>query len=150
MPLMLWWYWLVLGLLLAALEILTPGGFFVLFFGIGALVVGMLALTGVVASPAMQWLLFSLVSLGAVLFFRAPLQRWMQAGTPSAGDVDAIRGEIAIASEHIPAGGLGRAELRGSSWTARNVGTDALGPGDRCIVSAVDGLTLSIRREGAY
>jgi membrane protein implicated in regulation of membrane protease activity len=27
---MLWWYWIVLGLALVALELATPGGFFVI------------------------------------------------------------------------------------------------------------------------
>lgn len=146
---MLWWYWVALGLLLAGLEILTPGGFYVLFFGVGALLVGLLTLGDLAGPQWVQWLLFSVLSVAAVLFFRTPLQRWMQAGTPDSAGIDTLRGEIAIASESIPAGGIGRAELRGTTWTARNVGTDALGPGDRCVVSAVDGLTLFIRREGA-
>ncbi len=37
---MIWWYWVVLGLLLTGLELATPGGFFVIFFGVGALLVG--------------------------------------------------------------------------------------------------------------
>ena len=47
MPLvMTWWTWLLLGLVLAALELATPGGFFILFFGLGAIVVGILELLG--------------------------------------------------------------------------------------------------------
>ena len=29
-----WWLWLLLGFLLFALELATPGGFFVVFFGV--------------------------------------------------------------------------------------------------------------------
>ena len=36
---MQWWHWAVLGLGLGLLELATPGGFFILFFGIGALLV---------------------------------------------------------------------------------------------------------------
>ena len=43
---MLWWYWIVLGLALVALELATPGGFFVIFFAIAALAVGALTLVG--------------------------------------------------------------------------------------------------------
>jgi membrane protein implicated in regulation of membrane protease activity len=35
-----WWIWVVLGLVLLIGEIVTPGGFYLLFFGIGAVVVG--------------------------------------------------------------------------------------------------------------
>ena len=34
---MIWWYWVVLGLLLTGLELATPGGFFLLFFGVALL-----------------------------------------------------------------------------------------------------------------
>ena len=44
---MIWWYWLVLGLVLLGLELATPGGLLALFFGIGALLVGVLALLGI-------------------------------------------------------------------------------------------------------
>src|SRR5947207_3363813 len=44
----LWWHWLVLGLLLAVAELATAGGFYLLFFGIGALLVGGLAGLGLV------------------------------------------------------------------------------------------------------
>ena len=39
----LWWHWLVLGLLLVLAELATAGGFYVIFFGIAALTVGVLA-----------------------------------------------------------------------------------------------------------
>ena len=43
---MTWWLWEVLGLALAAIELATPGGFFVIFFGISAIVIGALVLAG--------------------------------------------------------------------------------------------------------
>ena len=38
-----WWAWFILGAVLLALELMTPGGFFLLFFGAAAIVVGTLA-----------------------------------------------------------------------------------------------------------
>ena len=32
-----WWHWLVLGLVLVALELAASGGFYVIFFGIAVL-----------------------------------------------------------------------------------------------------------------
>jgi membrane protein implicated in regulation of membrane protease activity len=146
---MIWWYWVVLGLLLTGLELATPGGFFLLFFGIGALLVGGLASIGVGGPAWVQWLLFTVLSVAALVFFRTPLLRLMETRTPRSGDVDSLRGEVAVAMDGIPAGGLGRAQLRGTVWTARNLGTDPITPGERCLVTSVDGLTISIRREGA-
>jgi inner membrane protein len=147
---MIWWYWVVLGLLLTGVELVTPGGFFFLFFSIGALVVGGLTLIGAAGPAWVQWLLFSVVSVAALVFFRAPLLRMMNAGTPARGDIDSLRGEVAVAMDAIAAGGLGRAQLRGTVWTARNLGAEPVTPGERCLVTSVDGLTISIRREGAF
>ena len=33
---MIWWLWVLLGILLLAIELLTPGGFYVIFFGIAS------------------------------------------------------------------------------------------------------------------
>ena len=35
-----WWHWFALGLVLIALELAAAGGFYVIFFGIAAVVVG--------------------------------------------------------------------------------------------------------------
>ena len=37
---MIWWYWMLVGLVLLGAEMVTPGGFYILFFGLAALVVG--------------------------------------------------------------------------------------------------------------
>jgi membrane protein implicated in regulation of membrane protease activity len=40
---------------------------------------------------------------------------------------------------------MGRVELRGTVWSARNTGDAAIHAGQRCSVERVDGLTLDIR-----
>jgi membrane protein implicated in regulation of membrane protease activity len=64
---MAWWVWLLVGLGLLGFEMLTPGGFFILFFGLGALVVGALAGLGLTEPVWLQWLLFSVLSVGSLL-----------------------------------------------------------------------------------
>lgn len=142
---MAWWLWLVLGLALLGLEILTPGGFYVLFFGIGALVAG--ALAGLAGGPVwLQWLLFSAISLGSLALFRPPLVRALGRGAKSA-PIDTLEGEVATPIDDIAPGAVGRAELRGTTWTARNADDRPLGRGQRCRVARVDGLMLIIRAE---
>jgi membrane protein implicated in regulation of membrane protease activity len=141
---MIWWYWMLLGLVLAAIELATPGGFFFVFFAAAAVVVGLLEAAGVVAADTIQWGLFSVISVVSLLVLRKPLLARMGHG---GGDVDSLVGELAIASEAIAPGQYGRAELRGSAWTARNVDTGGLSAGERCRVVAVRGLELDIRSE---
>ena len=66
-----WWLWVVLGFGLLGCELLNPGGFFFLFFGLGAIVVGALAGLGVATEAWVQWLLFTVVSLVCLI----PLDR---------------------------------------------------------------------------
>ena len=141
---MLWWLWIVLGLVLIALEVATPGGFYVIFFGAAALVVGALALLGVVQQIWIQWLLFPVVAVIGLRLFRQPLLGYMRVNEQQ---VDALVGEVAIAAADISPGQHGRAELRGTSWQARNVDTATLAAGQRCRVVAVQGLMLDIRQE---
>ena len=142
-----WWHWLVLGLILIALELAAAGGFYVIFFGIAAVAIGSLRLLDVAGPAWMQILLFILISVGALMFFRRPVLRWLQLDA-AAPDVDSLVGDVAVPLEDIPAGAIGRAELRGAVWTARNQTKVVLLKGQRCTVVSVDRLTIFIEPEG--
>src|SRR4030095_7543002 len=77
---MVWWYWMVLGLALLGAEMTTPGGFYILFFCLSALLVGTLAGLEVVSVDWLQWLLFSVIAVGSLLVFRGPLLARMNGG----------------------------------------------------------------------
>ena len=139
---MAWWLWLLAGLGLLAFEMLTPGGFFTIFFGIAAIVVGTLARFGLAGPPWLQWVLFSALSIVSLLLFRRPLLEWMQRREVRRPEVDSLVGESAVLLEAVPAGGIGKAELRGTSWSARSADGTPLPAGRRCRVTRVDGLTL--------
>src|SRR5262245_25497663 len=112
-----WWIWLLIGLLLALAEAVTPGGFYILFFGIGALLVGLLGLVGMSGPAWLQVLLFSVISVAALWLFRGKLLQIAQNKTSA--PVDSYVGETARASENIAVNEMGKAELRGASWNAR-------------------------------
>jgi inner membrane protein len=143
---MIWWLWVLVGLGLLAFEMALPGGFFALFFGVGALLVGALVALDAAGPAWMQWLLFSVLSIGTLVTLRRPLQARLNLGG-SRRPVDSLVGESAVALEDLAPGGLGKAELRGTSWSARNRGSVALSKGQRCIVEKVDGLMLLVRPE---
>ena len=136
---MTWWLWLILGLMLTALELVSPGGFYLIFFGLSALLVGTLRLVGAADQVWVQWFLFTALAFGLLVLFRNPLLR---AFRPQGLPVDQIVGDVAIPVDDIPAGDVGRAELRGTSWGARNVHHGPLVKGQRCLVQRVDGLML--------
>jgi membrane protein implicated in regulation of membrane protease activity len=139
---MTWWMWMVLGLVLAAIELATPGGFFVIFFGVAALVVGVLDLAGVAQPDWVQWLLFPVLAVIALRLFRKPLLARMQHN--GSGAVDSLTREPATATTDMAPQQHGHAELRGTTWNARNVGDALIASGQRCRVVAVEGLMLDI------
>ncbi len=143
---MLWWHWLVLGLLLMVGEVATPGGFYIIFFGLGAVATGFLALAGV-SDMSVQVFLFIVLSVTGLLFFRNRLLRLVQ-HDPQAPEVDAVVGAIATAEGALAPGAIGKVELRGASWSARNTSPVVLEAGARCRVMAVDGLLLLVGPEG--
>ena len=144
----LWWHWLVLGLLLVLLELAASGGFYIIFFGIAALLVGLLSALGVAGPLWLQLLLFSGLSVGALLLFRARLLKWLQID-PQAPTVDSLIGEIGIVDHDLPPDGVGKVEVRGSAWSARNATSSLLARGARCRVVRVEGLMLFVEPEGA-
>jgi len=138
-----WWGWIVFGALLLGAELFViPTDFFLVFLGVSAIAVGAVTWLGV-ASATVQWLLFAagaVVSL--VLFRRRFAARTAQPANPR---VEGLVGEVGTAREPIAAGATGRVELRGSPWSAQNVG-DAIESGARVRVERVEGLTLCVRR----
>src|SRR4051812_25209959 len=131
---MFWWAWVLVGLALLGAEMATPGGLFALFFGIGALAVAPIAALGF--PPLVQWVSFTVLSLGLLGGLRRFLLQRMR--TSTAPPPAEIVGEAALLLEDVPAGGTGKAELRGVPWTARAHDGGELRAGQRARVERVD------------
>jgi membrane protein implicated in regulation of membrane protease activity len=143
----LWWHWLAFGLILVALEMTSAGGFYMVFFGIAAIALAVLRLADLGGPLWSQLILFSVLAFGALLM-RAPFLRWLKLDRHSV-DVDSLVGDLAVPLEEIAPGAVGRAELRGTVWSARNRGTRAVAAGERCRVVTVEQLLILIEPEGA-
>lgn len=135
------WIWFVSALVLVALELVAPGGFWLLFLGLGAFVVGFLAATDLVQQDWIQWAAFSVVSVLGVLFLRKPLMGRF-GKTSASAPIDALPGESAVVLDAVPEGGFGTAELRGTPWKARSASGASISSGTRARVLSVEGLTL--------
>ena len=136
-----WWLWLLLGLVLLGVEMLTPGGFYFLFFGVAALVVGILAGLGAGGPLWAQLVVFSVLSVACLFVLRPYLVRWTGSGEQP-DPVDKLEGQVAMLVDDLAPGAYGKAELRGTSWTVLNHDHRPLARGQRVRVVRVDGLTL--------
>ena len=139
---MTWWIWVLIGFALLAIEFASTT-LHVAFFGLGGLFVALLVGLGWHGPLWAQLLVFTTFSLVALLVIRPPLMRKLKLNESK--DVDTLVGEKAIAMDDIAVQGFGKAEMRGSSWNAQNVGTGSLTKGQRCTVESVEGLVIRVR-----
>jgi len=140
-----WWMWMILGLVLLACEMITPGTFYFMFLGISGLLTGLVAWLAPDLPGWAPWLLFSVFAAISLAFFRKPLLEKFKLNAKHGHKVDSLVGETALALEDIAPGAIGKVELRGASWTACNAGTHAIQRAGRPRVERVEGLTLYIR-----
>jgi hypothetical protein len=142
-----WWGWIVVGTLLLGGELLVPTDFYLVFIGVAGMLVGLLVFLAPALPTWGQWALFGVLAIGLLVFFR----RWLHDRFPGQGARarlgDALVGEIGVLQEPIAPGAVGRVELRGSPWSARNAGETPLEAGARARVLRVEGFTLHIVRE---
>ncbi|NDC38379.1 MAG: NfeD family protein [Proteobacteria bacterium] len=142
-----WWLWCILGCVLLMLELVVPGGFFFLFFGLGALLTGVLVELGVVSADWAQWIVFGVGSLALMVALRAKFRSFFERVAQESKDIDGMVGMVGDALGDIAGGEVGRVELRGAHWSARNVAEVTIAAGQRCVVQSVDGLVLMVRPE---
>ena len=139
---MAWWIWVLVALALLAAEFASTT-LHIGFFAIGALLVALLRALNVGMPVWAELLLFTVVSLLALLVFRPLLMSRLKLDrTPV---VDTMVGEEAVAMQEIAPGELGKAEMRGTTWNVRNTATVALALGQRLVVERIEGLVLFVR-----
>ena len=132
--------WILLGVTLLAVEIVTSGALFALFFGASALVVS--ALSGAGLGPAwVQWLVFAALGVALLVALRRRVAEGLRRHHLP---VDGLVGEAAFPLEDLAPGATGKAELRGVPWTATNASESALARGQRCRVARVSNISLFI------
>ena len=136
---MIWWLWFVAGVGLLVFELVTAGGFFAVFLGFAALLVGLLTAMHLGGPEWFQWALFDALSVGGVMLFRRPVMQRFGLQPPALPEQE-MRGELALVTEEIHPGGVGKVELRGTTWTARANRTIRVG--ERVAVDRIEGLTV--------
>ena len=139
---MAWWVWVLAGFLLLIIEFFTTTAH-VGFFAVGAFLVAILVSLDAGGPLWFQLIFFATSSVVLLVFVRPIVVRKL--GLNKTPLVDQISGEHALALEEMAVQSDGRAEMRGTTWSARNVGDTPLARGQKCVVDRVVGLTLYVR-----
>ncbi len=138
------WFWLILGAMLVLSEFFLTS-IIAIFFGIGAILVGVGTALGLISNITEQILLFAILSVAALLFARENVKVWFHGRVSDSwnGDRNLIssRGERVTVSADF-AQGVGRVKLSGAEWNAES--DDALQEGDVAWVTGNRGITLLV------
>lgn len=136
------WFWLSLGLILGAAEMVAPG-FFLMWLGLAAIIVGVLDyfLPITVAYQVAMFAILSVLTVFAGKKFLA--DNPIETDDPKLNDRGArLTGEIVTVVEAI-ADGQGRVKVGDTVWAAR--GSDAA-TGARVRVTGADGAVLLVKK----
>ena len=136
---------IVAGVALLVLEVHYSRKFTLACFGVSAVLVGLMAGFGIFDLWT-QWGSFAILS-GALLFWARDWLRVRMLDKPSHAELENVIGQIAIPVDDLPAFGFGKADLRGTPWSAHNASHVNIIRGQRCKVMKVKGLTLWIMPE---
>jgi hypothetical protein len=139
------WHWLILALVLAGIEMLTPG-FFAIWLGGAALITGLVVLVVSSMSWEGQVILFAILAAVSVLAWYKIGRRVMTATDDATLNRrgDSLVGRTGDLIEPI-VNGRGRLKIDDSTWRAE--GSDA--PiGTRMTVTGVQGAILKVERSG--
>jgi membrane protein implicated in regulation of membrane protease activity len=143
---MQWWAWVAVGAILLGSELaFVDAQFYLVFVGAAALVVGFLSLSGLVAAPWLQWLIFAALAVFSMLTFRRRIYEQLRSKLPVVQD--GLVGQQVTLPAALAPGATTRLEYRGSSWNAINAGTAAIAAGTAAKVERIDGLTLVLRND---
>ena len=138
-----WWGWMIVGALLLGSELLiVDAGFYLVFIGIAAAITGLVELAGLGLEPWVQWILFSVIALILMVFFRKKLYAKLRGS--GIGYETGPTGEIVTVEQPLQPGETGRLAYRGTEWTVVNSSEQAFEQGQHVQISSVDGLTLKL------
>ena len=138
--------WFNLGVLLLIVEVST-GGFWIGFFGAGALITSLAILLGAAEGTDIQVAIFLATSVILLLVLRRPLTRWLYRKAPSETFSDT--GQIAVVVQEIPAGGTGRVSYQGTTWDAESDRGEAIPNDTRVRIVRQNGIRLYVQVEHA-
>ena len=140
---MIWWVWIVIGLVLIAVEFtMVDAAFYLLFLGLAAIATGTIVSVAAGIPAAMHWAAFTVTAIALTVLFRRKLYDKLR-GNPI-GFEDQVDGRHVDVLEDVRAGAETRVAFRGSRWTAVNVGNTALREGDQALIVRTEGSLLKI------
>jgi membrane protein implicated in regulation of membrane protease activity len=142
MVIKIWWVWIAIAAFFVVAEIFHMG-FFLLWFGVGAAVAGILSLLGF----GMGWQLLSFIVVSAVLFAvsRRFAERFTKKQPPGIGADRFIDKKGVVIEEINNLKNTGRVRIGKDEWRADSDTGEVISPGQTVEVIKVEGTHLIVK-----
>lgn len=138
--------WIIIGLVLVLSELLATS-IIAVFFGVAAIIVGLLLWAGIIESSSMQFFIFGSLSLVLLFTARSKLRRYLVGDVADHNDQHQTfrenlgqRASAVADFDH----GQGRILLNGVQWTA--LSDEPIQTGDTVWITANDGIQLTVSK----
>ena len=137
--------WIVLGVVLIVLELVVPGAVIV-FFGVGAILTGILVSLGLLEGFGNQLLFFAISSMVLVLLLRKQVAQWF----PALGDYNPYNEEedlsgriVEVLQDVKPDSDEGQVRYQGTTWKAKSK-VSVISAGQKAKITGRDNLLLYV------
>ena len=137
-----WVYWVAAGVILIIAEILTPGTFFFVCLGLGALLAGI----GTLFTEIwwVSWLVFVILSVLLVLGSRPLVRRLEKKVSAKRTTIDALLDKEARVVETIEPEKMGMVVVEGEKWRAE--AKERIASGAKAKIREVKGTHLVVQK----
>ncbi len=137
------WGWLIAGIVLMLMELLTPG-FVVFFFGLAAATVSLCIFVFPGFGAYWQLAAFSVFSVLYLVVLRRYVKSVFMGDSEENAVADELVGRVGKVTELIRPDVPGRVEIRDAGWTAN--AAVRIEPGEEVRVTAHDNLTVTVEK----
>jgi membrane protein implicated in regulation of membrane protease activity len=135
------WFWVVLTVILAVIEVLTLG-LTTIWFAIAALVMVFLSFLHM---PLVYQILIFLIISAVLLFFTRPIAiKKLKIGKVKT-NVDSLAGKCALVTKKITEFDNGEVKINGLIWTAKTEDGSALAEGSKCEIVRIEGVHAIVK-----
>lgn len=142
---MMWWAWVIGGAILLGAELaFIDAQFYLVFVGVSAIVVGIVAFAAPATPTWLHWALFAVLAIVTVSTFRRAMYARLRRDLPAAVQRGPA-GDLVTLPDALAPGASCQIEYRGSHWTVTNGSPLAIAAGARARITHVQGLGLVVQ-----
>jgi len=141
------WTWGILGLILLAIE-MTTGTFYILWFGVAALVIALIVAIFPASPLALQFFLFAVISLASLTVWKLNYKKTSTDSRLGQAQGEEI-GRIGTITKKVSARNPGQIEFAQGVMGSRSwpvVSDEEIEPGAEALITAIEGNSLRVKR----